>query len=327
MDEIARRLLDDYQHALPLASRPFAAIADALGTSESRVLETLRALLGAGTVSRIGAVFRPGARGPSTLAAAAVPPARLDAAAERVSALPEVNHNYSREHRYNLWFVASAPTLAGLDEVLDRAAELARAPVIALPMVEEYHIDLGFPLEGGPKRRVPPDGAPALLDGACDRRLAAALDDGLAPVPQPYAELAARAGLTEVETLARLARWQATRLVRRFGVIVRHHELGWRANAMAVWDVPDDAVRRFGERLAAAEGVTLAYRRSRARPDWRYNLYCMIHGRERAAVQARIGALNRDLHLGIFPHATLFSVRRYKQTGARFAAPGTLAHG
>lgn len=327
MDGLERRLLNDYQQALPLGPRPFALIAAALGTTEEAVLDALCALLSAGAISRIGAVFRPGARGASTLAALAVPSARLDAVAWQISALPEVNHNYAREHRFNLWFVAAAEDQAALGALLERVAELACAPLVRLPMVEEYHIDLGFPLDGRALRESVRTATRKRLEGAVEQRLAAALDDGLAPVAHPYAELGARAGLSESETLARLTHWQATGLVRRFGVIVRHHELGWRANAMAVWDVPDEAVGRFGARLAAAGDVTLAYRRARARPHWGYNLFCMIHGRERGAVEARIAMLNRDLHLGIFPHATLFSARRYKQTGARFAPAKEAVHG
>jgi hypothetical protein len=79
--------------------------------------------------------------------------------------------------------------------------------------------------------------------------------------------------------------------------------------------------------LAAAEGVTLAYRRVRRRPAWAYNLYCMIHGTERRQVAARIEALNRELGLDALPHAVLFSRTRFKQTGPRYSATRETAHG
>jgi DNA-binding Lrp family transcriptional regulator len=75
-------------------------------------------------------------------------------------------------------------------------------------------------------------------------------------------------------------------LIRRFGVVVRHHELGLEANAMCVWDVPDAEVSALGRRLAQEAAVTLCYRRSRVPPDWPYNLFCMIHGSAREEVLA-----------------------------------------
>jgi DNA-binding Lrp family transcriptional regulator len=238
-----------------------------------------------------------------------------------VSAFPSVNHNYEREHRLNLWFVAAAANDAALDATLARIRKLTGIEVLKLPLLEEYHIDLGFPLEGGDVQRTP--GARrtrrAAL-GAADRKLVAALEDGLALEPRPYAALGQRAALTEQAVIDRLDRWQAEGLIRRFGVVVRHHELGWRANAMAVWDVPDDAVTAHGRQLAGAAGVTLAYRRARAQPDWPYNLFCMVHGTERREVQARIEALGRECGLASFPHAVLFSRTRFKQTGPRYSA-------
>ena len=321
MNALEHRLLNDFQRLFPLVPQPYAVLAEALGTDERAVIEAYARLRDAGALSRIGAVFRPGAIGASTLAAMAVPAARLEAVAAIVSAFRGVNHNYEREHRLNLWFVAAAASDAALDATLARIRKLTRIDVLKLPLVEEYHIDLGFPLDGSSTPRAPraqQARRPAL--GAADRRLVAALEDGIALEPRPYAALAARAALTEQAVLDRLERWQAEGLVRRFGVVVRHHELGWRANAMAVWDVPDDVVTAHGRRLAGAAGVTLAYRRARALPGWPYNLFCMVHGTDRSEVQARIQALGRECGVEAFPHAVLFSRTRFKQTGPRYSA-------
>ena len=107
-DALDRRLLDEFQDDFPLAPQPYAVIAERLGTTEDEVLARLTRLTQAGTISRVGAVFRPHTVGRSTLAAIAVPKDRLDAVAELVSAYPEVNHNYQRDHRLNLWFVVAA---------------------------------------------------------------------------------------------------------------------------------------------------------------------------------------------------------------------------
>ncbi|HET9045003.1 MAG TPA: Lrp/AsnC family transcriptional regulator [Burkholderiales bacterium] len=328
MTPLEFRLLNEFQRGFPLVAQPYAVLAAALGTDEAAVIEAFGRLRDCGALSRIGAVFRPGALAASTLAAMEVPAERLEAVAAVVSSFPEVNHNYEREHRLNLWFVAAAADAAALDATLARITRLTGIAVLKLPLVEEYHIDLGFPLAGAPAPRTPRvrRGRQVVL-GEAHRKLVAALEDGLALEPRPYAALGARGGMGEQAVIDRLAHWQAEGLIRRFGVVVRHHELGWRANAMAVWDVPDGRVRRFGRMLAAAEGVTLAYRRARARPAWPYNLFCMIHGTERGAVAARIAALNRALGLDAFPHAVLFSRTRFKQTGPRFSSVPEAIHG
>ena len=117
------------------------------GVSESELMERLRRLTEAGAVSRVGPVFRPKRVGMSTLAAMAVPAERLTAVAALVSTYPEVNHNYEREHRFNLWFVLTAPDTASLARVLEEIGRRTGLPVLDLPMLAEYHIDLGFPLQ------------------------------------------------------------------------------------------------------------------------------------------------------------------------------------
>jgi DNA-binding Lrp family transcriptional regulator len=104
------------------------------------------------------------------------------------------------------------------------------------------------------------------------------------------------------------------------GVIVRHRSLGYDANAMVVWDVPDDCVSDAGRRMSAFEFVTLCYRRPR-RPHWPYNLFCMIHGKERETVLAQTELLAQGCGLGDVPREVLFSRRCFKQRGACYAPP------
>lgn len=151
-----------------------------------------------------------------------------------------------------------------------------------------------------------------------DLVLVSALADGLPLVDRPYRAIGQAVGMTEDEVIASIAAMQRAGIIRRFGVIVRHHELGFRANAMAVWDIPDPQVSELGRRLGDAPEVTLCYRRPRRLPDWPFNLFCMIHGRDRDAVEAAISALADRHGLGGHRHAVLFSTRRFKQTGARY---------
>lgn len=147
MTDFERRLLNEFQRDFPLTSRPFSVIAERLGTDEKTVIEALERLQDAGTVSRVGAVFRPGGVGESTLAAMAVPPDRLEEVAEVVNGFEEVNHNYEREHRLNLWFVLCAPTREHLDKTIVEIEQKTGLDVLDLPMIEDYHLDLGFPIQ------------------------------------------------------------------------------------------------------------------------------------------------------------------------------------
>jgi len=147
LTHIERRLLNDFQHDFPLSPTPYANIAHELGVSEAEVLTTLTRLQQQGAVSRVGAVLRPNTVGVSTLAAMAVPNAELETVAALVSAYPEVNHNYEREHTLNLWFVVTAPDSARLQQVLDEISRRSGYEVLPFPLLEDYHIDLGFDLK------------------------------------------------------------------------------------------------------------------------------------------------------------------------------------
>lgn len=151
-----------------------------------------------------------------------------------------------------------------------------------------------------------------------DLALIAALCDGLPLDRRPYQALGARVGLGEAEVMERLDAMQKGGVIRRLGVVVRHHELGYRANAMVVWDVPDDEVAETGRRLGGCPEITLCYRRPRRPPDWPYNLFTMVHGRDRDSVLAIIAAVAEREGVAHYPRSVLFSLRRFKQCGARY---------
>lgn len=157
---------------------------------------------------------------------------------------------------------------------------------------------------------------------ALDCRLIAAIQAGLPLVSRPYAEIGRRLGLSEQAVIDRLQALRRSGAIKRWGVVVRHRELGYQANAMVVFDVADARVRETGRRLVATGLVTLCYRRPRRGSVWPYNLFCMIHGRDRVAVEHTIVALIRHCGLEAAPRAVLFSRRCFKQCGARYGQDG-----
>ncbi len=153
-----------------------------------------------------------------------------------------------------------------------------------------------------------------------DRSLLGAIEDGFSIVSRPYAEIARQIGITEDDVIERLGRLLEGGVIKRLGLVVRHRAVGFQANAMVVWDVPDAEVDQAADDLTAHPFVTLCYRRPRRPPEWPYNLFCMVHGRDRGTVKTQIAQLNASAGLGEMPSSVLFSKRCFKQRGARFSS-------
>lgn len=316
LDPMDQRLLDEFQRNLPLIPRPYAEMAAMLGVSEDEVIGRLAVLQATGTVARVGATVRPNTVGASTLAAIAVPEDLIEAVAALVSAEPGVNHSYLREHEWNLWFVATAPDAAALAACLARIARHTGLRVLDLPLVRPFNIDLGFRLSG-PPAELPVERAPdlsVLRDD--DRPILQAMSDGLPLVPRPFAALGDKLGRSEADMISRLVALSEARIVTRIGVIVRHRAIGWRSNAMVVWDLPDDRMEAAGNALARLPGVTLCYQRRIDPRAWPYGLFSMIHARSRTEALAVLETATALPELAGSPHRALFSSRCFKQTGA-----------
>ena len=142
LSALEKTLLNDFQRGLPVSATPFAEVAAQAGVSEDEVIATLQSLQQRGLVSRVGPVFAPRRAGASTLAAMAVPLAELERVAAVVSGFPEVNHNYQREHAFNLWFVVTAPGQALVEQVLADIEAATGLPVLDLPLEHSFYINV-----------------------------------------------------------------------------------------------------------------------------------------------------------------------------------------
>ncbi len=151
LTEFEKQLLNDYQQGMPLVSEPYAEMAKELcqkgfTVNEQDIINNLKSLKERGMITRVGPVFKPQRVGGSTLAAMAVPDERIIEVAQIVSNFAQVNHNYQREHRFNLWFVVTGSSQQEVEEVLKEIEQKTGLAVMNLPMEQDYHIDLGFPL-------------------------------------------------------------------------------------------------------------------------------------------------------------------------------------
>lgn len=319
-------LIDRWQRNFPLEPRPYAVAGAAVGLDEDAAISAFDRLIAQRVVTRIGAIVRPHTVGASTLAGMRVPCSRLDQVAAIVSAEPFVSHNYEREHALNLWFVVAAPRPEDVTATLDRIERVAALEVVDLPLVEAYHLDLGFSLTRAPKRGTPPAPRTGYRPDTNDRSVLGAIEEGLPLTPRPYQCAGDKIGLSEDEVIARIRKLSEAGIVSRFGCVVRHRSLGYTDNAMAVWDIPDAIVGRIAGQMTSNPRVTLCYRRRRRFPDWPYNLFCMVHAKSRPDALATIDDINAVAETWSFGQAVLFSTRCFKQRGAVFSDRRSGAH-
>lgn len=150
-----------------------------------------------------------------------------------------------------------------------------------------------------------------------DRRLIIATQSGLPRVSRPYQAIAAQLGIGEEEVIRRLERMLASGAIRRIGAVPNHYALGYRGNGMSVWNLPDERVRELGRLIGSLDFVSHCYHRPRHLPEWPYNLFAMVHGRDRAEVDAKVAEIARLLGDADRGHAVLYSTRILKKTGLR----------
>lgn len=318
------RLIDRLQLELPLTERPFADAGAALGMSESAVIERLDHLLSAGVLTRLGPLFQiERAGGQFILAALEVPEARFAEVTALVNDLPEVAHNYLRDHRLNMWFVVAAETPEAAWAACDRIEAATGLPVHAFPKEREFFVGLYLPLLTPARQAAAPSlsrgsaDAPAHRLSDDDRALIAATQAGLPLVARPYDSVAALLGTTGAAVRQRLADLLAAGVVRRVAAVPNHYRLGYVANGMSVWDVDDAEVDRLGELLGSQPAVSHCYRRPRKAGVWRYNLFAMLHGHSRDEVLAQAEAVAELLGPACRAHDVLFSSAILKKTGLR----------
>jgi len=328
LDEVDAALVDGYQSDFPVEPHPFRAVGADLGVPEEAVLERVRTLRERGVFRRFGAVLNPPVIGSSTLAAVSAPDDRFEAVADVINGYRQVNHNYRRDHEWNMWFVVTAASRETRDGILADIEERTGLEVLNLPMLTDYYIDLEFPVVNADRfaresldetevnaTRISESATADLSD--LDRRLLLEIQDGFPLSLTPYADVADAVDAATDEVVGAVERLLDSGCIKRVGCVVNHVVTGFDANCMVVWNVPDDELDARGEHVGRLPYVTLCYHRPR-RPDqgWGYNLFTMIHGREQAAVDEKIDELATE-HLP-FEHERLYSTETLKQTGAQY---------
>lgn len=328
----ARALINRFQGGFPIAGRPFHGVAANLGMPETVLIQTVRQLLDDGLLSRFGPLYDATRLGGAvTLAALSAPEGAYDQVAQVVNRMPAVAHNYRREHALNMWFVVASNHPEGIGECLDAIRAETGLRVYDFPKRREFYLGLWLEIDRqGRACTVPvpaefqPGGAAGAPGGfeltPALQRLVAATQAGLPPVAEPYAEVAAELRLPVEQVMGDLRRMLSAGVIRRIGAVPNHYRLGLRGNGMTVWDVPDDEVAALGARVGALDFVSHCYERPRHARVWPYNLFAMVHGRDRAEVRDKTLRLRELLGDRVRAHDVLFSSAVLKKTGLRVAA-------
>ena len=321
LDVTDRHLLNRLQSQFPVVGQPFAAMGRELGLGEEEVLERTRALRESGILRHLSAIFdvrHVGYR--STLVSFSVPEERLEAAAAVVSAHPGVSHNYAREHEYNLWFVLAVPRSVDLEAVVaDLAAKAGIVKYHILPALKLYKINVvldvveGQGNQGGVSPRQKK--APRRELTAEEVALVRALQEDLPLVSRPFAQAAADLGMTESKLLERASDLQGEGIMRRFAAVLRHRAVGFTANGMACWIVPEERLEECGVLFASYPQVSHCYRRPTFE-DWPYAIFTMVHAQSRSKCEETVRKMAAEV--GIDDYAILYSHIEYKKERVKY---------
>lgn len=328
LDSADRALLDHLQGAVPVIERPFAAIGAECGLPEEELLRRLRRLKEEKIIRQISAIFDTRSLGyASSLVAARVDPAKIEAAAAVINQHPGVSHNYLRNHEFNLWYtIAVAPSSRlGLERTADilhreSGAESTRL----LPTLRLFKIGVRFDVGGtaAPDARSAPayTGARQVDDAPLDDAEIAFvrhMQRDLPLVPEPFVAIAGELGISLGELGEQHQRFLDTGRMRRFAAVLRHRKAGFGANAMGVWTGPEDdaELERLGAIMAGFRAVSHCYRRP-SYPDWPYNLFTMVHGRSKDECEETLDAIG--LATGLDDPLALYSSREFKKVRVRY---------
>jgi DNA-binding Lrp family transcriptional regulator len=314
-------LLERLQSGFPLTPRPFAALGDALGLDEDEVIACVGRLKEGRIVRQMGAIFDTRRLGyQSTLVAFHVGDSALESTAAQVSAHPGVSHNYARSHHYNLWFTLAVPSGGQLlSEIRRLAQETGVDDWLNLPALRVFKIRAHFRLQDGSPRAEDEPHSPATQQRAftpADIPYVRALQQDLPLDARPFARLAERWDMDEDDLLARAGEMKAAGIMRRFGAVLHHREVGFQANGMGCWVVPEAGIEQAGRLAARHVQVSHCYQRPAYPPRWPYTLFTMIHGRTENEVEAVVAEIAGEI--GIAQAKVLYSTREFKKERVRY---------
>lgn len=329
MDTTDKDILNYIQREVPLEREPFAAIGREVGLAQDEVIRRIEALKRSKVIRQISAIFDTRVLGyESSLVAAQIPQEKLNAAAKAINSHPGVSHNYERNNPLNLWYTVAVPPdsrlgLEGTVNVLHEISGAERTRI--LPTLKLFKIGVTLDMnQGATAKKEAPQYGERDRAGADrniseeDKAAIRALQEDIPLTPRPFDLWGEQVGLSYDELLERAFELQERKIMRRFSAVLYHRKAGFRANAMGVWEVPEERVEEVGNLFAQYQAVSHCYQRP-VYEDWPYALFSMVHGRSVEECEAVLDAMAEES--GVTERLSLYSTREYKKTRVRYFTP------
>ena len=321
--ESDKELLNEIQWTFPLVTRPFDAIAKKFDTTPEIIKEKLNNLKEIGVLRQLSAIFDTRKLGyTSSLVAMEIEHDKLDHVASQINRHPGVSHNYERDHQFNLWFTLAVPPGADLNSELEKFNVLnGIKKVRMLPTLQLFKIGVKLDMVDDKKHEVAPTEEKKEIKNIKfeptedDKDFIRELQKDMEIIDEPFVKAANNLGITEDELFSKMKHYESLGVLRRFAAILRHRQVGFTANGMIVWKVPEDRITSVGETLGSFPQVSHCYERP-TYDDWPYNVFSMIHCKTHD--EAYDVAKTIQNQIDVNEYKILFSSREFKKTRVEY---------
>jgi len=323
MDELDKEILNEIQWTFPLVTRPFDAIAKKFDTTPEIVKERLNDLKKIGILRQLSAIFDTRKLGyTSSLVAMEIEHDKLEYVASQINRHPGVSHNYEREHQFNLWFTLAVPPGSDLKAEIDKFNVLKGIKKVRmLPTLQLFKIGVKLDMVDEKKHEIAPTEEKKEIKNVKfepteqDKDFIRELQKDMEIIDEPFVKAANNLGLTENELFEKMKHYEDNGVMRRFAAILRHRQVGFTANGMIVWKVPEDRISEVGEKLGSFPQVSHCYERP-TYSDWPYNVFSMIHCKTQDEANDMAKTI-QDL-INVDDYRILFSTREFKKTRVEY---------
>lgn len=323
LGESDKELLNEIQWTFPLVTRPFDAIAKKFDTTPEIIKEKLNHLKEIGVLRQLSAIFDTRKLGyTSSLVAMEIENDKLDYVASQINRHPGVSHNYERDHQFNLWFTLAVPPGADLKIELEKFNSLKGIKKVRmLPTLQLFKIGVKLDMVDDKKHDVAPTEEKKEIKNIKfdpteqDKDFIRELQKDMEIIDEPFVKAANNLGMTEDELFAKMKHYESIGVLRRFAAILRHRQVGFTANGMIVWKVPEDRITSVGETLGSFPQVSHCYERP-TYDDWPYNVFSMIHCKTQDEANDVAKTIQNQINVDEF--RILFSSREFKKTRVEY---------
>ena len=323
LGESDKELLNEIQWTFPLVTRPFDAIAKKFDTTPEIIKEKLNNLKEIGVLRQLSAIFDTRKLGyTSSLVAMEIEHDKLDYVASQINRHPGVSHNYERDHQFNLWFTLAVPPGADLNSELEKFNVLKGIKKVRmLPTLQLFKIGVKLDMVDDKKHEVAPTEEKKEIKNIKfepteeDKDFIRELQKDMEIIDEPFVNAAKNLGITEDELFSKMKHYESMGVLRRFAAILRHRQVGFTANGMIVWKVPEDRITSVGETLGSFPQVSHCYERP-TYDDWPYNVFSMIHCKTHDEAY-EVAKIIQD-QIDVNEYKILFSSREFKKTRVEY---------